>query len=112
MRVLVVDDEPMICMLLVDYIEELGHEVIGSAYSLVEALQYLSKQLPELAILDANLAGQSSEPVAEACAMKGIPVVMMTGYHADSLPEALRDYPVLTKPFNVRSLRQIIGARF
>lgn len=111
MRILVIDDEPMICMLLTDYIEELGHQVMGKAYSTVEALRFLSNQEPELAILDVNLAGQSSEPVAEACAIKGVPVIIMTGYNGDSLPESLRDYPVLAKPFDVRALGKMIGTR-
>jgi CheY-like chemotaxis protein len=84
-RVLVVEDEPLIAMLLEDMLSDLEVTIAGVAESVPAALDLL-QGLEEVdgAILDMNLRGRSVEPVAEALAKRGIPFVFASGYGADA----------------------------
>jgi CheY-like chemotaxis protein len=114
-RILVVDDEVMIRMLLVDMLNELGYTVTGEATRLDEALEAAQSGDFDVAILDVNLHGQTIEPVAEAIAESGRPFVFATGYNEMALPEGFRDRPMLRKPFQMdglcRTLETALAAR-
>jgi CheY-like chemotaxis protein len=100
LRVLVVEDEALVAMMLQSYLEELGCEVAAVASRLGEALEILVSLVEiDLAVLDVNLAGEMSFPVAELLRSRGIPFLFATGYGTDGLPEELRNVPVLSKPF-------------
>ena len=79
-RVLVVEDEPMIRMLLEDMLGELGYTVAAEAAHLEEALEATKNADFDVAILDANLNGEPALPVADALVARGTPFVFATGY--------------------------------
>jgi CheY-like chemotaxis protein len=109
MRVLVVEDELMIRMLLEDMLGELGYTIAAEAARLDEALDAAKNGQFDLAILDVNLNGQTIVPVAEALAARGTPFVFATGYGERGLPDAYRDRPTLKKPFQMDGLSKTIA---
>jgi DNA-binding NtrC family response regulator len=112
-RVLVVEDEAMIRMLLEDMLGELGFTVAAQAARVEEALEAANTVAFDVAILDVNLNGQTIVPVAEALDARGMPFVFATGYGELNLPEAFRNRPTLKKPFQmdglVRTLELALG---
>ena len=110
LRVLVVEDESMVTMLIEDMLARLGCAVAGVAARLDEALHMVSSLGIDAAVLDLNLDGVRTYPVAEALAQKGIPFVVATGYGASGLPEPLRGSPVLSKPFRRQDLADALTA--
>jgi CheY-like chemotaxis protein len=107
-RVLVVEDELMIRMLLEDMLGELGYTVAAEAGHLDEALEATKTAEFDLAILDVNLDGQPISPVVEALVARGTPFVFATGYGERGLPEPYRDRPMLKKPFQIEGLKQML----
>ena len=105
-RILVVEDEPMIRMLLEDLLSELGYTVAAEAAGIEEALEATKNADFDLAILDANLNGQPASPVADALVTRGTPFVFATGY--GEVPKPYRDRPMLTKPFQMAGLKQML----
>src|SRR5712672_3180973 len=105
-RILVVEDEPMIRMLLEDMLGELGYTVAAEAARIEEALEATKNADFDLAILDANLNGEPASPVADALVTRGTPFVFATGY--GQLPEPYRDRPTLRKPFQMDGLKQML----
>ncbi len=99
-RVLVVEDEALVAMLVEDALLDAGASVIGPAATVAEALALLERETPEAAVLDLNLAGETSTPVADALAARGVPFVVATGYGADGLPAGHAEVPVLAKPYD------------
>jgi CheY-like chemotaxis protein len=107
-RILVVEDEVMIRMLLEDMLDELGYTVAAEAAHLDEALEVAKTAEFDIAILDVDLNGKSITPVAELLATRGMPFVFTTGYGVHGLPDAYRDRPVLKKPYQINGLGQIL----
>src|SRR5260221_4331848 len=105
-RILVVEDEPMILMLLEDMLGELGYTVAAEAARIEEALEAMKNADFELAILDANLNGQPASPAADALVTRGIPFVFATD--DGDVATSYRGRPVLTKPFQMAGLKQIL----
>jgi CheY-like chemotaxis protein len=89
-RVLVVEDETMVAWLLEDMLADLGCAVVGPAAHVNQALAMLDAEALDAAVLDINLNGQKSYPVADALAARGVPFVFSTGYNKDSLPTATK----------------------
>ena len=109
-RILVVEDELMIRMLLQDMLADLGHTLAGEAGRIDEALT-LAKQCEfDLAILDVNLNGQPISPVVEVLLARGLPFVFATGYGQRGVPERYRQSPTLQKPFQSDALARAIEA--
>ena len=109
-RILVVEDEMMIAMLVEDMLLELGCTVVGPVHALAEALE-LARTEPGLdaALLDVNLAGQPVFPVADALREKGVPAIFSTGYGDAGLRDIDRGSPVLQKPFRAGDLARALG---
>lgn len=107
-RVFIVEDEARVAMILEILLEDLGCEIAGTATRLDEAIAKAGTLAFEVALLDVNLDGKSSYPVAEAVAARGLAFVFATGYGVDRLPEALRDRPVLQKPYRMRDLERVL----
>src|ERR1700682_2165426 len=107
-RILVVEDELMIRMLLEDMLAELGYMIAAAAARLDEALEAAQNVDFDIAILDVNLNGQPISPVADALAARGMPFVFATGYGERGLPEPYRDRPTLKKPFQMEGLKQML----
>ena len=110
MRVFVVEDEAMVSILVEEFLEELGCEITGTASRFDDALEKAGSLTVDLALLDVNLAGRLSYPVAELLIARGVPVVFSTGYGAAALPEALHGVTVLSKPFRHNQLAAAMQA--
>jgi CheY-like chemotaxis protein len=109
-RILVVEDELMIRMLLQDMLADLGHTLAGEAGRIDEALALAKQSDFDLAILDVNLNGQPISPVVEILIERGLPFVFATGYGQRGVPEPYRTTPTLQKPFQADALAQAIEA--
>ena len=107
-RLLVVEDEYLIRMLLEDMLVDLGYDVVAAVGSIAEASEFAASGDLNAAILDVNLDGQQIYPVAEILAKRGLPFVFVTGYGERSLPEPYRDRPALQKPFQAEQLKAVL----
>ena len=103
-RVLVVEDEELIGLMLVELLEELGAAVAGPAGSVAEALQLVERETPTRALLDLSLRGEAAYPVADRLLQLGVPYVFITGYGQGHLVARHGHAPVLTKPFGADQL--------
>ena len=108
-RILVVEDEYLIRMLLEDMLADLGYTVSGAVGTIGEASTLAESGDFDLAILDVNLDGKTIYPVADILAKRGLPFVFVTGYGERSLIEPYRDRPALQKPFQVEQLKNAIA---
>ncbi|ASQ12978.1 response regulator [Sinorhizobium meliloti] len=99
LRILVVEDESMIAMLIEDSLSELGHEVAAIASRMEEALDMARKGQFDIAIIDVNLDGEPSYPVADILAERNVPFIFATGYDSKGLDARYSNIPLLTKPF-------------
>lgn len=109
LRVLVVEDEAVVAMLLEDMLMDLGHEVAAAFGRIEQALAAAGTLDLDLAILDVNLNGVFTYPIAEALKARNVPVIFATGYGADGLREDWRSCPVIQKPFQIRDLERAIA---
>lgn len=109
LRVLVVEDEMIVTMLLEDLLAELGHTVMATASHLNEALQLAEAGGFDIAMLDLNINGKQTFPVAEVLRAQGVPFVFATGYGEAGLPEAWRGTPTLQKPFMGEDLALVLA---
>lgn len=101
LRVLVVEDETLVAMLLEDMLSDIGCQVVGPVPRVAKALDIVTDRNTALdvAILDVNVAGQEVFPVAEALVGRGVPFAFATGYGDSGVPDTWRGRPVLQKPF-------------
>lgn len=107
-RVLIVEDEILVAMLLEDMLRDLGCQIVATTARQAEALSVIAGETVDAAILDVDLAGEPSFPIAEALAAKAIPYVFSTGYAAADLPADFRSAPVLPKPFGSADLTAVL----
>ena len=109
LRVLVVEDEILVAMLLEDMLADLGFEVLGPAMRLDAALKMALDESFDLAVLDVNLANEQSFPVAQLLQERGIPFVFATGYGLRGLDERFKEVTTLQKPFEPDQLANAIS---
>jgi CheY-like chemotaxis protein len=108
LAIFVVEDEALLKMMIVDMIEELGHRVCCEASGLDEAERMARDWEFDLAILDVNIGGKVSTPVAEIVSARKLPIVFATGYGTAGLPDAFRERPCVQKPFMTNQLGRAI----
>lgn len=110
--VLVVEDQFLVALDLSEQLAERGCQVIGPAASVRQAREQIEDITPNGAILDVNLAGERSFPIAEWLSERGIPFVFLTGYDScTAFPEAFQHVPRLSKPVSTAELISAV-ARF
>jgi CheY-like chemotaxis protein len=103
--ILVVEDEPLIAMMLEDFLETLGHKVVASCDSVDAALEHVEAGGFEVAILDVSLKdGRKVWPVADRLAAAGTPFILATGGHIVPPPAAHAGAPVLAKPYTIDAI--------
>jgi len=107
-RIFVVEDESVITMLLQDMFEELRCEVVSLASRFQDALDKATTLAFEVAILDVNLNGQRTFPIAEVLTARGLPFIFATGYGAAAVPEMFHAAPVLQQPFRIADLERAV----
>jgi CheY-like chemotaxis protein len=108
-RVFLVEDEMFVAWLLEDMLADLGCEVVGPASSVNQALAMIDAEAIDAAVLDVNLNGQMSYPIADALAARGVPFVLSTGYDKDTLRDDYRTFPVLQKPIRRSELSETLA---
>jgi CheY-like chemotaxis protein len=109
-RILVVEDEPMIRLLLDGMLADLGYTMTAEAGVIGEAVTLAKQAEFDAAILDVNLNGQPITPVVEILIQRGLPFIFATGYGQRGVPEAYRNNPTLQKPFQVEALEQALNS--
>jgi len=102
--ILIVEDEPLIAMMLEDFLETLGHKVAASCDSVETALEQVEAGGFDVAILDVSLKDGQVWPVADRLVAAGIPFVLATGGHVEPPPAAHADVPVLAKPYTIDAI--------
>ena len=105
LRVLVVEDEAMIAMLIEDMLIDFGCAILGPAADTTQALAIIEEARFDVAILDVNLSGERTVSIAETLRSKGIPFVFATGYGISGIHDEFKGQPILTKPFKDAELR-------
>ena len=107
-RILVVEDERLIALDIRDILEEWGCRVLGPVATAAAALDLIADDPPDCALLDVQLAGGTSEPVAAALSADGHPFLILTAYRRSHLTGALLEAPILSKPVDEKKLWQAI----
>ncbi len=111
--ILIVEDEPLIAMMLEDFLEILGDETVGPVDSCAEGLAAVAAGGVDAAILDVNLrGGEKSWAIADALAAAGIPFIFASGGSGDAIDERFRDRPVLPKPFTMDGVEKALAGLF
>jgi CheY-like chemotaxis protein len=108
LKVLVVEDEALVSMLVEDMLTDLGCVVVGPAAELEEALRLATTGEIDAALLDVNLGGRPIFPVADALRERGVPFAFASGYGEAGLSEGHKGATVLQKPFREADLRRVL----
>lgn len=110
LRILLVEDEAMVAMIIEDTLSDLGCEIVGPMSSIDRALAAArTTERIDGAFLDVNLRGELVYPVAEALTARGIPFAFVTGYGEKGIDARYRGAPVLTKPFLPETVEQLVS---
>ena len=109
-RILIVEDEALVAMLLEDMVLALGLEVVGPESQLEHALAIAESEPLDAAVLDINLNGNSSYEVADALRHRGIPYAFATGYGHSGVNPAHAGVPVLSKPYSSEDVTRTLAA--
>ena len=112
LRILLVEDEPLVAMAIEDSLEVQNVGVVGPAGTVAEALELIAKGGIDAALLDVTLRGERVDSVADALSARGIPFVFTTGHGAAGLPQSHQDRPVLTQPFRGVEMTDAIDRYF
>ena len=108
-RILVIEDESLVAMLLETVLEDLGCLPVGPASSVDEGLRLISDEaVLDGALLDVNVAGRQVFPAADALKARGVPFVFSTGYGEGGLPDEWRGHPTIQKPFTEATVRSAL----
>lgn len=111
-RIMIIEDEVLIGVLLEDMLIDLGYAVAGTASNINDALARVGADDFDAAVMDLNLNGSSSLPVADALMARGLPLLFVTGYGQTSLPPKYKAVPVLEKPFRQEGLAAKLAGVF
>lgn len=105
-----VEDEALVAMLIDGMLSDLGFAVVGPAARLAQALEIAKTEPLDAAVLDVNLAGEPSFPIADVLRDRQIPFIFATGYGASGIADRFKGVTVLQKPFQVHHLEQALSA--
>lgn len=108
MRVLVVEDEALVAMLLKDMLADMGHDVVITAGRVQDALEAATGAEIDFAVVDLNLRGEHTFDVGHALKARGVPFFFATGYGAAGLPAEWSNQTTLQKPFQPLQLEAAV----
>jgi DNA-binding response OmpR family regulator len=108
-RVLVVEDEALIAVMVEDMLLDMGSEVVGPAATIEQALDLARREAIDAAVLDVNVRGERIDPVAEALMARGVPVLFATGYGEVRLASGV-PVTVIDKPYTQDKLARGLAA--
>ncbi len=108
LRLLLVEDEPLVAMAIEDSLETQNVGIIGPAGTVAEALALIALGGIDAALLDVSLRGERVDPVADALSARNIPFIFTTGHDVAGLPKPHRDRPILSKPFRETEMTDAI----
>ncbi len=109
-RAVLIEDETQVAFLIETMLADLGCELVGAAARVSKALDLVADASFDVALLDVNLAGEFSFPVADELAAQGKPFVFVTGYGPTGLPPRHGAVPVVTKPFRTGDIAEALRA--
>ncbi|WP_119458706.1 response regulator [Rhodospirillaceae bacterium SYSU D60014] len=112
LRILVVEDEYFVALEVKEIVRELGAEVVGPIGRLEPARDVARRETFDGAILDVKLDGEVIYPLADELLVRGVPLILTTGYDAASLPETYRRLPQLRKPLENQALQRMAESTF
>ena len=108
--VLIVEDEPLIAMMLEDFLDSLGHSVAGTVETVADALARIDEGGFDVAIIDVHLkGGEHVWPVADRLVSKGLPFILATGGHIEPPPAEHAAAPVLSKPYTIDAIEPVLA---
>ncbi|QDZ02116.2 response regulator [Nitratireductor mangrovi] len=102
--ILIVEDEALLALGLEQDLQDAGYQTVGPYRTLADARRAASEETIDAGILDINLNGELSYPVAEQLLRRGIPFLFVSGYGGESIPEDFRHFPRLAKPYDPADL--------
>jgi CheY-like chemotaxis protein len=108
-RVLVVEDEALVAILIEDLLEECGCSIVGPCGSVEMAMELAQTEAFDLAVLDVNLRGLKVYPVAEVLAERHIPFLFLSGYGEEAIPPGHSGWKVCAKPFRGNDLVKMLS---
>lgn len=109
-RVLIVEDELIVALLVEDFVTEFGCSAVGPCGSVEKALDAVRTEKFDLAVLDVNLGGEKVYPVAEALTERHIPFLFLSGYGDEAVPADHCEWKVCSKPFRAADLAKMMSA--
>ena len=107
-RIVLVEDEALVAIMMLDMLGELGFSVVGPMSNTSTALTAAKQGDFDCAILDLNLGGEISYPVADELAARGLPFIFVTGYDRDGVETRYSSVPLLQKPVDEHSLKTVL----
>jgi CheY-like chemotaxis protein len=105
---LLVEDEPLVAMMMADVLSDFEFDVIGPFASVDKAIAAVNGANVNVALLDVNLGGEMVYPVASRLRELGVPFIFMTGYAPEGISKEFNDTPILKKPVDQAELYQVI----
>jgi DNA-binding response OmpR family regulator len=111
LRVMVVEDELLVAMLIEDALADENCVLVGPFSSVGDALEAARREPLDLAVLDVNLRGEKVYPVAEALTRRGVPFLLLSGYGKDAAPAEHPEWPACSKPFSPDLLIEMLADR-
>ena len=108
-RILVVEDDPLLGMCIQECLEEAGYTVVALAAALQHALALATTLDLDAAVLDLNLRGEMSFPVAHALRQRGVPFIVCSGYDTTKMEALPKDVPALSKPVSAQALTAVLA---
>lgn len=109
-RVLIVEDELLVALLIEDFLTEFGCSTLGPCGSVAKALDAARSETFDLAVLDVNLGGEKVYPVAEVLTERQIPFLFLSGYGDEAVPADHCEWRVCSKPFRAADLANMMSA--
>jgi two-component sensor histidine kinase/CheY-like chemotaxis protein len=108
-RVLLVEDEAIVGMMMTDFLTEAGFHVVGPFGKVSDAIEAIDRERFQAAVLDINLRGEMIYTLADELTGRGVPIVFVTGYGSEAIDRRFANVPVLQKPIDSASLRRVLA---